>query len=246
MGSPALIAAPPSTRPGAGEGQRAEFVRSQLVSLPTTATCAGVAGGLGVVVAVNTVTVTVRRLYDDVLVRVAPRSLRDEEVRVGLAAGHTAAMHRWPEAEPAVEQPRPRLVVVACGAAKRSAPAPACELYTGPLFSSSWAAATRIDAPALILSARHGLVAPDTLLAPYDAAVGDVDALDVEQLAAQADAAGVADSDVVVLGSKRYVELARHVWPDALAPLAGCAGIGAMRGRLARIGSWDDAAEAAP
>jgi hypothetical protein len=58
--------------------------------------------------------------------------------------------------------------VIACGKAKLDHPAPARELYTGNLFRAAREyVETRCD-EWFILSAKHGLVLPDDVLAPYE------------------------------------------------------------------------------
>lgn len=63
---------------------------------------------------------------------------------------------------------RPPIVVIQCGKAKLDRPAPARDLYISQPFRMARAAVERDGRPWLILSARHGLVSPDHLLAPYD------------------------------------------------------------------------------
>ncbi len=136
-----------------------------------------------------------------------------------------------------LDEPAP-IVIVPCGAAKLDRPAPAAELYTGPLFRSAYLAAQALQAgrgdEVLILSAKHGLVRPGELLEPYNVRLGDPGTIELADLVAQAELHGL-DRPVTVLGGSDYVELARHAWPHADAPLADCAGIGYMRGRLAEI-----------
>lgn len=61
-----------------------------------------------------------------------------------------------------------RVLIVGCGARKLPHPAPAADLYTGPLFRAARAYADAQGAPWWVVSARHGLVRPDRVLAPYD------------------------------------------------------------------------------
>lgn len=61
-----------------------------------------------------------------------------------------------------------RIIIVGCGKAKGPHRAPARELYTGSLFRAARAYAEASGHPWLILSARHGLVEPATVLEPYD------------------------------------------------------------------------------
>jgi hypothetical protein len=60
--------------------------------------------------------------------------------------------------------------LVACSLRKSDRPLPARELYVSPLFRAARAYAEWRYGPErwLILSARHGLVQPDQVLAPYD------------------------------------------------------------------------------
>ena len=60
------------------------------------------------------------------------------------------------------------VVLVGCVKRKLDAPAPARELYTSPLFRKERDYAEQAGVPWFILSAEHGLVAPDQVLEPYD------------------------------------------------------------------------------
>jgi hypothetical protein len=64
--------------------------------------------------------------------------------------------------------PVPDLVLVGCVKKKLDVPAPARELYTSPLFRKERSYAEQAGVPWFVLSAEHGLVAPDEVLAPYD------------------------------------------------------------------------------
>jgi len=59
-------------------------------------------------------------------------------------------------------------VLVGCVKKKLHCPAPARELYTSPLFRKERAYAEHANVPWFVLSAEHGLVAPDEVLVPYD------------------------------------------------------------------------------
>lgn len=136
------------------------------------------------------------------------------------------------------DAPARRVVVVSCGGRKADGPAVAGELYTGSYHRAMRRAAdalTRDGGRVLILSARYGLVELDELLAPYELRLGEAGAVSAATVREQAKALGVADEAVTVLGGRAYVELAREVWADAEAPLAGSRGICEQLGRLARI-----------
>lgn len=89
------------------------------------------------------------------------------------------------------------VVIIACTRDKADEPASAAELYQGATFGLNLRAAlAETDGDTsrvLILSARHGLVSLDTVLAPYDTTMGDADAVAVPVVRAQAEAHGLAD-----------------------------------------------------
>ena len=61
-----------------------------------------------------------------------------------------------------------RVALVSCVKSKGSAPAPARELYTSQLFGGMRAYAEKVAHRWYILSAQHGLVEPNEVLAPYE------------------------------------------------------------------------------
>ena len=79
-------------------------------------------------------------------------------------------------------QMRPPVLVIACGSRKIPTPAPARDLYVGSLFRAARAAAEADGRPWLICSAAHGLLTPDTVIAPYERALGSSRA-DIARLA---------------------------------------------------------------
>jgi hypothetical protein len=60
------------------------------------------------------------------------------------------------------------IVLVACVKSKETRPAAAKDLYISALFRKERAYADCAGVPWFILSAEHGLVAPDEWLAPYE------------------------------------------------------------------------------
>ena len=139
---------------------------------------------------------------------------------------------------PGYRDKRP-LVVVPCGQKKLEQLARASELYTGSLFRSAWLAGKAIsqalDAELVILSAKHGVIAPSAIIEPYDVALGDPEAMSLGRMMITADERGYSGRPALILGGAAYVERARSIWPNCEAPLAGCKGIGDMRGRLAEL-----------
>lgn len=168
-----------------------------------------------------------------------------DNITVTVAEALTLARAELAEATEA----RP-LIVVPCGAAKLDHAAPAGDLYTGALHRSARTAAARLaadlDADVVILSALHGITDLDTVLEPYNVTIGDPAAIGPIELAAQLAARNVYDRRLIVIGGARYVDLIVAAGGHhAEAPLAGCPGLGHMRGRcsaIARTGLLDPAA----
>lgn len=78
-------------------------------------------------------------------------------------------------APPSVIDPPPSpspVFLVACVAAKLDRPAPARDLYASPWFQKARAYVERQGGAWFILSAKHGLIAPETVIAPYDETLG--------------------------------------------------------------------------
>jgi hypothetical protein len=67
-----------------------------------------------------------------------------------------------------------RVILVSCAATKLDRPAPAADFYTSPLFGKARSYAETTGHPWFILSARHGLVEPTTVLEPYDTKLTDL------------------------------------------------------------------------
>ena len=65
------------------------------------------------------------------------------------------------------------IVLIGCSKSKLDQPAPARELYTGQLFKKAVAWAERQGLQWFVVSALHGLVAPDQSIAPYNYSLKD-------------------------------------------------------------------------
>jgi hypothetical protein len=136
------------------------------------------------------------------------------------------------------DAPAAPLVVIPCGGAKLESSAPAGELYTGAQHRLARQAgdvlAAQLGARVMILSARHGLVDLDQVLAPYDVTVGDPGAVTRAQVAAQLAALGV--REVHALTPRRYSALLESPGVEFLVDyLAGSRGLLEQRARLAKI-----------
>jgi hypothetical protein len=60
------------------------------------------------------------------------------------------------------------LIIMACSATKDTKPAPAFELYQGVMYSTFRANAPATRPPVVILSAKHGFIAADQRIEPYE------------------------------------------------------------------------------
>lgn len=129
--------------------------------------------------------------------------------------------------------------LVGCAAAKLSRTAPARDLYTSQLFRKAAAYAEANSDHWYVLSAKHGLVHPDTELEPYDMRLGhkggpaiwDWAAMVRDQLEAELWRLGVPLAELLVLAGEQYRTFLRlGNWP-ARVPMAGL-GIGQQLGYL--------------
>lgn len=133
---------------------------------------------------------------------------------------------------------RRKVVIVGCGRAKAAHPATAGELYTGSYHAAcrrAAAARAGADGTILILSAKHGLLALDERVEPYELRMGQAGSVTADQVRQQAAARGLLDAQVTVLAGRAYARLVAQVWPHAVQPLAGTRGIGEQLHRLTRM-----------
>lgn len=111
---------------------------------------------------------------------------------------------------------RPTIHVVACGFAKGDAPAPARDLYTGDLTRKGIAfASSRGDSMGngtsytLIISARHGVLDLDDVVAPYDTRMDDLTPGELDEwrwmVTEQLADRGCLDATIFVHGGACYV-----------------------------------------
>jgi hypothetical protein len=118
------------------------------------------------------------------------------------------------------EQVLPHWVVLGCGRQKQTDPAPAIDLYTSPHFRAAarWARSVTVPERVLVFSAKHGLIASDTLVEPYDVSfkVGRGQ-IPVMTLALQIVESGLAGPVITIAGAEYRKRLANasggHVEP---------------------------------
>ena len=121
------------------------------------------------------------------------------------------------------------VALVACGKRKLDHPAPARDLYTGPLFRRAAAYAEIRCDRWYVLSAFHGLVAPDTELHPYDRSLTSAGDRERDAWASRVDfdlrrlCRGDSVRVVVLAGAAYRDHLAYRLrkWADVETPLAG-------------------------
>ncbi|MFI9644560.1 DUF6884 domain-containing protein [Micromonospora sp. NPDC051925] len=128
------------------------------------------------------------------------------------------------------------VVIVPCGTAKLTHPAPAGQMYTGSYHQACRRAAAHLGGRLIILSAHYGLLDPDTVIEPYDLRIGQPGTVTTPTLRAQArrmsiDIAGT----VTVLAGRDYADLVTTVWPHATRPLDGTRGMPEQMARLTEL-----------
>ncbi|MDQ0376621.1 DUF6884 domain-containing protein [Amycolatopsis thermophila] len=146
------------------------------------------------------------------------------------------------------EEPRPVTYIVPCAAIKADRPMPARDLYTSPHFRHVLATAETLaaqdreggrSARVLIMSARHGLLTLDQVVAPYDTTIGDPESITPAELARQAETMhGIAWRDEVyaLLPRAYFARLSAaldliDVYPQDV--FEACTGIGYQRATCA-------------
>lgn len=129
-----------------------------------------------------------------------------------------------------------RVALVGCSASKLDHAAEARELYTSQLFRASYAFAEKTCDAVLIASAFHGLVAPNTILHPYDRSLRGLRKTEREDWGVQVIGPLLSSfkpaPQVVLLAGKLYADALMygahwHALPRPEQPLRGIAGCGA-------------------
>ncbi len=103
-----------------------------------------------------------------------------------------------------------RLFLVSCVSKKQASASLAKHLYQSPLFNLARASVEREEAPWFILSAKYGLVHPDTEIAPYDETLNRMGVVQRREWAAwvktQMDEMLPDADEVVIFAGQRYRE----------------------------------------
>ncbi len=102
------------------------------------------------------------------------------------------------------------IALVSCVKAKQTQPAPAAELYTSQLFRGLRMYALTHADRWFILSAEHGVLAPEVIVAPYERTLNRMRSLErrawAERVQEQLRQVLPPASDVLILAGERYRE----------------------------------------
>jgi hypothetical protein len=124
--------------------------------------------------------------------------------------------------------PSDTVILVSCGKHKKSTKSAASELYTSPRFQQSVRLAGRLQKDALILSAKHGLLALTTHVDPYDLSLSSLSVEQRLRWGACVVSKLTARKNVVLLAEDEYaqslVEGFTSLGINVLNPLIGLAG----------------------
>lgn len=142
--------------------------------------------------------------------------------------------------------------LVGCASQKLKRPAPARELYVSQLFKKASAYAEATCDRWYVLSAKHGLVHPDTVLEPYDIRLGTNhrSTPPIHQWGARvkdqldAELAGLENVTLIALAGEQYrIAVHNSRWPVEI-PMKGL-GIGKQLGWLtARLNTLESSGQA--
>ncbi|MGM8930211.1 DUF6884 domain-containing protein [Salinicola halophyticus] len=103
-----------------------------------------------------------------------------------------------------------KIALVSCVKTKQPVPAPAGELYTSNLFRSLRAYARRQADCWYVLSAEHGLLAPETVIAPYERTLNRMPIADrrawADRVCHSLSEAIPSDASILMLAGERYRE----------------------------------------
>ncbi|MGB4911631.1 MAG: DUF6884 domain-containing protein [Candidatus Dechloromonas phosphoritropha] len=101
-----------------------------------------------------------------------------------------------------------KVALVSCVKSKREVPSPACDLYASQLFQGMRRYAEQNADAWFILSAEHGVLSPDEVIAPYEKTLNKMGKAARSQWSArvvrQLSETLVAGTAVIILAGKRY------------------------------------------
>jgi hypothetical protein len=114
------------------------------------------------------------------------------------------------------------IVVISCGAKKRTTPSRAIDLYDGSYFKAArnWARSVTTDNRIFIMSAKYGLLPANKVVHPYNLRMGQAGSVTVGILRQQARALLIDREVAIVVAGGAYANMARQVWTDIRTPFA--------------------------
>ena len=133
-----------------------------------------------------------------------------------------------------------KFVIIPCGGAKLETSAQAADIYIGSMFSDTLRTARTMTSEEniRILSAKHGLIALDTIVEPYDLKMGQKGSVTSETLAGQL-AEMLPKNETYIIDAllpKKYAEALEDATGDWIVNhFDGCAGIGYQKQVLKKI-----------
>lgn len=115
------------------------------------------------------------------------------------------------------------VIVIPCGAKKRTTKTQAGNLYVGPYFKANlkWAKSVVNDSNIFILSALHGLITIDKVIEPYDLAMGSKIAVSPLVVKHQAEVLIPKGALIYGLGGKHYLSCLYKAVGPFMAPAKG-------------------------
>jgi len=122
-----------------------------------------------------------------------------------------------------------KIYLVSCVAGKLPYPAEAQKLYTSDWFSKARGLVVNTGQPWFILSAKYGLVSPDTVISPYNETLNTMGVADrrtwADRVKKQMDGTLLKADEIVVLAGVRYREnlmtYLRGRFPRVTVPMEG-------------------------
>jgi cytoplasmic iron level regulating protein YaaA (DUF328/UPF0246 family) len=103
-----------------------------------------------------------------------------------------------------------RIYLISCVSQKTPYRAPARDLYVSPLFQKARAYVLKSGSPWFILSAEHGLVHPDDVLAPYEKTLNNMRVAErrawAEKVQSQMEQALPDADEVIIFAGKAYYQ----------------------------------------
>lgn len=119
---------------------------------------------------------------------------------------------------------KPVVALISCCSQKQNHPTEAIDLYTSPLFRKSRAFAEKFGLPVWILSAKHKLTAPKTIIAPYDVTLNDFTKQQLDEWSKEVAGQIVhqfGNEPLLVLAGEKYLGFKKYLNNPIVDPMQG-------------------------